>query len=544
LLREVGRGMLLNYNSLYEKDAATRYYQRMGKELPKELERKSAYEKLIKYKNRSKIYFSFRSIEKIGINPLSKWNTPNGIYTYPLKEIIKYNFYGYKIKDGVIEVPFAGKNPYIYVIEAKGRGIKDISKYTEADLLSDIIKLKKGLRKYNDTRFVKFISNPDPVSSPLSQFTMEYALNNNVNSSTLKNEFLNEATDIVKAIDLLLKWSYKYDNLELYGYRLWSITRFISYIMVSSLNASITWNFILNKILKYDYIVDLGYRVIHNNEPYQAVFFNTSCFDVLEIIENKYPTEFVDENEYIRQDNIVWDYEFNKMTYSETLKYIESKRGNWRLPSMEELFKASILSVKGFIKTRKMKDDNVLYNYYFSNEVERIDNFEDYVYIYDVITDEETRIPVTSNEKHNVRLVRDVKVRQIKLPINDPKMVKAWVSDKTKNSNEMSNVQLIYKTVQGVPDLNKELIKKITEVYPKYRLPSLNNLRMAYEHIVQNNDLDLKDIFGNDTYWCVTNKYINVEDIKQPEVYIFNFSNGDYNTALLGDVGNIALIKK
>ena len=202
------------------------------------------------------------------------------------------------------------------------------------------------------------------------------------------------------------------------------------------------------------------------------------------------------------------------------------------------------MSVKGFIKTRKMKDDNVLYNYYFSNEVKRIDNFEDYVYIYDVITDEETRIPVTSNEKHNVRLVRDVKIRQIKPPINDPKMVKAWVSDKTKNSNEMSNVQLIYKTVQGVPDLNKELIKEITEVYPKYRLPSLNNLRMAYEHIVQNNDLDLKAIFGNDTYWCVTNKYINVEDIKQPEVYIFNFSNGDYNTALLGDVGNIALIKK
>jgi hypothetical protein len=527
--------ILQNYISLYEKDATERYYQRIGKKVPAKLQDKSALEKLMKYKSNSKVFFSFRDIYRIGINPNSKWTTPNGIYTYPLKTVSTIKKDRYDFSSDKIIVPFAGDKPIIYVIESVGRGIKDLNLYTESNLTDDFEKLKKAMTMKVNQRYVKEFLITLGSSIIMKQIAME--------ASIIPSAIQNCKT-ITEYIDILYSFSSIGARVNTFGGRLWYITYYLAKGILGSRFSNI-WNSIFRKLLKYNFVVDLGQSIIHPNEPYQAVFFNTKSFKVLDVIENKYPTEAVDENEYIRQDNIVWDYEFSKMTYSEALKRIESKRGNWRLPTMEELYKARIESVKGFVKTRKMKND---YNYYFSNKVKRIDNFEDYVYIYDLIDDVESRIPVTSNEKHYVRLVRDVKVRQIKKPINDPKISKAWISDKTKKSSEMSNVQLIYKTVQGsniqgVADLNKELIKKITEAYPNYRLPSLNNFRIAYEHI-ENTNSDLKDIFGNDSYWCVISRYINVEDIKPIEVYIFNFLNGDYNTALLGDVANIALIKK
>ena len=46
----------------------------------------SAYDQLKQYKDDPSIYISFTEINKIGINPVSKWDTPLGIYCYPLKD--------------------------------------------------------------------------------------------------------------------------------------------------------------------------------------------------------------------------------------------------------------------------------------------------------------------------------------------------------------------------------------------------------------------------------------------------------------------------
>jgi hypothetical protein len=396
--------MLLNYTSLYEKDAATKYYQRIGKKLPNELSRKSAYDKLIKYKDNEDVYFSFRSIEKIGINPSSQWNTPNGIYTFPLHQIIYNNPYHseYEIKNGVIKVPHFLNLPYIYVLEAKGRGIKNLITYTEQEFKEDIITLKNGIQKYNN-RFIKSISN----SNFLKEFIDKYAFDINLGEEKVKNIFLTEATDIVKAVDLLATWSNmyaKYRNKA--GGRLWYVTMALSSILASSLFSPNIWSTLFSKILKYNYVVDCGYGIIHENEPIQAVFFNTSSFNVLEIIENKIATEGVEENEYVRQGNLIWDYQFSKMTYLDALDYANSKKDGWRLPTLAELKKAHTDKIKGFVKTKNQKTTN--FNYYYLSGSTHSSNKQNYVSIYDMTKNVSSNVLIDSKNKYYSRLVKEI----------------------------------------------------------------------------------------------------------------------------------------
>ncbi|MCK9428530.1 MAG: hypothetical protein M0R17_00785 [Candidatus Omnitrophica bacterium] len=79
-------------------------------------------------------FFSYRSINKIGLNPQSQWNTPNGVYTYNFKDL------------GNRESPYKGTstNGYIYVIKLKPNinGI-DSRTYNTIDLEQDLNKLKQ-----------------------------------------------------------------------------------------------------------------------------------------------------------------------------------------------------------------------------------------------------------------------------------------------------------------------------------------------------------------------------------------------------------------
>ena len=57
-----------------------------------------AWDLFFKYKDDPNVYISFTTIDKLGINPNSKFNTPNGIYTYPIKEFYENYIHGY-LKD-------------------------------------------------------------------------------------------------------------------------------------------------------------------------------------------------------------------------------------------------------------------------------------------------------------------------------------------------------------------------------------------------------------------------------------------------------------
>ena len=85
---------------------------------PDRNKRISAYDALKPYKDDPDMYITFTEIDKLGINPKSEFNTPIGIYCYPLKEIwVEYDI---ESKESIGKVvPFAGKHPYIWLIEKK-----------------------------------------------------------------------------------------------------------------------------------------------------------------------------------------------------------------------------------------------------------------------------------------------------------------------------------------------------------------------------------------------------------------------------------------
>lgn len=194
------------------------------------IKRTTAYDELEPYKNDPDIYISFRSIDKIGINPQSRYDTPNGIYTYPLKEMwSKFDHSNRRIK-----VPFAGENPYIYVVRSKGRGIDDLYLYDSKDFSLDMRKLKN----FYDLEKVDAFVNEAPQKA------------------RVKNP----------------------------GGSLWYVTW-----KLANGNA-VKWNRLFFNQLDYGYVVDKqGQGVIHKAEPIQCVFFSTRAFTVVtKIIQDQH----------------------------------------------------------------------------------------------------------------------------------------------------------------------------------------------------------------------------------------------------------------
>ena len=216
----------------YLEDAFTKHvFKTSGEKLSRN--KLSLYEQLEKYKDNKNIYISFRSVDKIGINPKSIYKNPIGIYAFPLKSIWE----NFDHINKQIKIPNFGNNPFLYVIESVGNGIEDISVYTEEQLKNDFNKLK---------------------------------------NSEFLNRFKSEDFDKIFKDSLTESW------VKSYGGRLWYITRILAENFKDK-KSNIVWNFIFNKILNYNFICDYsGTGILGRHEPKQAVFFNTKCFKVID----------------------------------------------------------------------------------------------------------------------------------------------------------------------------------------------------------------------------------------------------------------------
>jgi tRNA(Ser,Leu) C12 N-acetylase TAN1 len=164
----------------------------------------SALDILKKYANDPDIYISFTQIDKIGINPGSIWHTPNGIYTYPLKEYFDKNPNETLIR---LIFPFASNKDYINILKKNcNTFVNDMSKdYTDADLKKDIKKLRD---LYSDIDITKIkssnIRNLKQSEYAFLNILKQHKLTPNENikrilDSTKKS--LKEVQDKIKAID-------------------------------------------------------------------------------------------------------------------------------------------------------------------------------------------------------------------------------------------------------------------------------------------------------------------------------------------------------
>jgi hypothetical protein len=182
------------------------------------------------YKPDDNLFVSFVSVDKAGINPKSPYDTPIGVYAYPLKFAMTE------------KIPYRGQNKPVKIKIIKPTNDKelsdDISEKALENLL-EIIKLKYNIKEHHIEKW----SDEALIDTPMG--------------------------------------------------KLWNITRELSRNSNNHSGTNMTsptkWTKILID-LGFDYVVDNGTKVIHSNEPTQAVFLNPKSYKVID-------EEFVDSEE-------------------------------------------------------------------------------------------------------------------------------------------------------------------------------------------------------------------------------------------------------
>lgn len=107
---------------------------------PEQNPKLSVYDQLLPYKNDPNVYIHMTDINKLGIAPLSGYDTPLAIYSYPLREVWEeYSFDEYK---SIRQLPFGSDRKYVQVFRWNGKGkVVDVSQYTNQDYLEDVNKI-------------------------------------------------------------------------------------------------------------------------------------------------------------------------------------------------------------------------------------------------------------------------------------------------------------------------------------------------------------------------------------------------------------------
>ena len=304
-----------------------------------------AWDYLIEYKDDPDVYISFTTIDKIGINPLSKYNTPIGIYCYPLKEFINQRLYKHKHNsEEAIKIrashsigffaAFAGGSKYVNFIKKKSSAnfIDDMYKdYGSNDFDKDMKILRKKyehsfpnlsmkettnllnvLIKYFDSQLMP----NEPIDIDVNDILTIIKKNTqNLSYVNIKRMAQNLEMGIysvfikkIKDKNFRDKWLREFlptlvdsmfDSIVEEGINtvkeknpimsMWNITRLLANRLTSSDKAAATkWNFILRQDLGYDGFGDKsGKGYIHPSEPMQAVFLNPKAFTLLHRVENK-----------------------------------------------------------------------------------------------------------------------------------------------------------------------------------------------------------------------------------------------------------------
>jgi hypothetical protein len=231
----------------------------------------SGLDRLKKYAGDPDVFISYRSINKLGINPNNEYNTPHAIYAYPLNEFLD------KMRSSM-DVPFAGNEPYIYVFrikpEYRSRFIADAYKYSSADFDRDYAKLK---------RFAESLTLP-PYISPNTHGDPDEV---DEDEEKINRENYESTFDL----DTYLGFKGTPRIKNPFGY-LWFYIRELSAqasrrsVEYKNTNPTMIWNMILRKVLGYCGVCDRGQGIIHPSEPTQAIFLSKDCIEEIEVVRN------------------------------------------------------------------------------------------------------------------------------------------------------------------------------------------------------------------------------------------------------------------
>jgi hypothetical protein len=218
---------------------------------------------------------------KLGINPKSKFNTPLGIYGYPIDYVLE--------KEGRME--FAANRPYIQVFRVVSKFL-DLGAYTKADLSADIAKLKQGYGISD--KFAADAWHNAKFKTPggtIWNITRELAIQKASRDLEVWDEEPNpnDFDDNEEFEDAYGAWQQAQDNQKDVDEA-----------------TPLKWSVIMRQ-LGYGAAVDYnGEGIIHENEKTQGVFFSIKAIKTLETINNTDPAEpMTDETIWIRKPPIM-----------------------------------------------------------------------------------------------------------------------------------------------------------------------------------------------------------------------------------------------
>jgi hypothetical protein len=287
----------------------------------------------------SKYYFTFTTINKVGIKPKSAFDTPLGVYAYPMIQM--YSFLEAN------EIPFAGDREFINLLELNVPDNKVLSQSTtesQADL---------ALKKLEEL----FKSEANKEGSFLR-----------------KNNKYVRASDFNKYVGLA-KESYPRSFNTPYG-KVWNVSHYLAEEMFPQNFDSKTllyWNILLRKI-GFEAAVDYeGTGFIHPNERFQAVFFTKKAIKHVATFDNKR------YEEYSRNISGLYSSDTSK----EILDFFK-KEGNI---TVEKLRGSNIILSKGELKGKTVPlfvSGTILSNIYNSiigekKEKDKINSYKDYM---------------------------------------------------------------------------------------------------------------------------------------------------------------------
>lgn len=217
-----------------------------------------AYDALVEYKDNPNIFITFTTINKVGLKPMSTsyYDTPIGIYTYPLKEFWKE----YRVEDSRSpgkSAPFAGDRDYIQVLELIDNNwfVNDIAKeYDEYDYETDIDKIR-GL-----------------ISPTL------YPLLDNIINDIQSEE-----------IELLVNhpFSQLWELTRILSLKLTNNPHLIKHTELKGSRVNEIWSNLLRKLNYTGFADRRGGGFIHDNESVQAVFLSTKPIKHIKTVLNK-----------------------------------------------------------------------------------------------------------------------------------------------------------------------------------------------------------------------------------------------------------------
>lgn len=187
--------------------------------------------KYVNDKSTPDYYFTMTSINKVGINPRSPYDTPIGIYTYPLNS----KYYKMLIGDSL---PFVSEASHCTILKLIDSGLL---------VVSDKKTLGRLTEKQNDDLKKKATQILYPDISE------------------------QEMNDCIESADVSNIHRLKNFDAQLFGF---------TYILTKE-QGPVAWNSLLRK-LGFNVVQDPGYGIIHPSEPEQCVFLNKNACKIIE----------------------------------------------------------------------------------------------------------------------------------------------------------------------------------------------------------------------------------------------------------------------